>query len=182
MIQEKIGQGDLLYHAVHGLCKVDNVSKQLHNGKQVLSYALVPKVMDRMKVRYVMAAPDLEESGFHFLISIKEANRILSYLKAGKVAAVPPGVKAPEECTFAEENQTWVLARAILTSSQDNPAIKHQRKRELLERAAKGLVGEFAHVFELTLKDTANMIRKCLGQTSKINPLVLTALVRASED
>ena len=52
----------------------------------------------------------------------------------------------------------------------------------MLERSAKGLVGELAFVFKSTLKEAATKVQKSLGNTSKINPLVLVALAHASED
>jgi len=40
---EKIVQGDLLYHSVHGLCRVNEVIKQNPANKDV-SYSIVPKL------------------------------------------------------------------------------------------------------------------------------------------
>ncbi len=171
---QKIGQGDLLYHAVHGLCRVDEIMNENQSGKEVLRYSLVPKVANnKMKVRFVLAGADLETSGFHGLISLKEANKILEYLEAGDIAA---------ESSPRPKDQAWELAKVILSFSRENWEVKDQRKRQMLERSAKGLVGELAFVFKTTLKEAAVKVRKSLGDGSKINLSVLTALAHASEN
>ena len=169
--QEKITEGDLLYHAVHGLCRMDKVIKQNHSGKKGLCYSLVPKVTNKMKMRFVIDVEDIEASGFHTLVSLKEANRILDYLRAGDGAANPP-----------VPNETWNLAQAILSFSHDKIEAKDQRKRQMLARSVKGLLGELAFVLKITLKETAARIQKCLGSTAKISPLVVAALTNAVED
>ena len=180
--QEEIVEGDLLYHAVHGLCRVDEVIKQNQSGKEVPCYSLVPKAADKMKARFIVRAADMEVSGFHVLVSPKEANRILDYLKAGDKVTAPSGVTPKTVSSFAEQHQTWGLAQAILSFSHDKFEAKDQRKRQMLERSAKGLVGELAFVFKTTLKETAARVQKSLGNASKINPSVLVALAHASED
>ncbi len=166
----RFAQGDLLYHPVHGLCRVDEIDKESQSGTEVLRYSLVPKVANKMKVRFVISGADMKASGFHSLISTKEANEILGFLEAGNIAA-----KAPE-------NQAWDLAKSLLTFSRENMEVRDQRKRQALERSAKGLVRELAFVFNLPLKEAAAKVRRSLGSTPKINPTVLLALVNAGED
>jgi len=168
-MHKKINGGDLLFHAVHGLCRVDRVSEQDRAGKKGYSYSLVPKVTTRMKVRFVVADSDIEASGFHKMLSPKEANRILDYLKAG-------------DSSVSQTNQTWMLARNILTFSEDRLKTRDQRKRQLLESSVKGLVGEFACVFKLSLKETAALIEKKLAKATRNDPIVLAAFGRAAED
>ena len=170
MRQKDIVQGDLLYHAVHGLCRVDEVESENRAGKEVPRYSLVPKTANKMKVRFVVSAIDLGISGFHAPVSSKAANEILDYLKAGTLTAIP------------EEEQAWGLAKAILSSSHDRPEFKDARKRQMLERSAKGLVGELAFVLKMTLKEMSVSIQKSLGNASQISPMVLTALAHAGED
>ena len=170
MIQEKIVQGDLLYHAFHGLCRVDEITSPSQSDRKILSYSLVPKVANKMKVRFIIASTDMKASGFHMLIPLKEANGILEYLEAGDITAI------------VSENQAWDLAKVILSFSRENSEVKDQRKRQMLERSAKGLIRELAFVFGISLKETAARVRKSLGGEPKINPSVLVALVRASED
>ena len=181
-MQAAIAQGDLLYHAVHGLCRVDHLVKQKQAGKEIRSYSLVPKVTNKMKIRFTITDKDMVASGFHALVSTKEANEILDYFKAGDVTAVPRGVEPKALPDFAQDNQTWGLAQALLSFSHENMEIKDQRKRQMLERSAKGLLLELSFVFKTTMKETAVKVRKSLGSSSKVNPLVLAAIENACED
>lgn len=171
MKKEKIVNGDLLFHPVHGLCRVERVTQP---GP---SYSLVPKIATKMKSRFVISAADMEVSGFHNLVSPKEANKILHYLKAGNGKDRPGS-----DTTTSPQVHAWDLAHGLLTFAHDKFEAKDQRKRQALERSAKGLVGELACVFKLTLKKTADRIQKNLGRGPRINPSVLSALTLAGED
>ena len=181
MVQEEKVRGDLLYHAVHGLCRVDEIIQENQSGREVSCYSLVPKAASQMKTRFIIATADVETSGFHALVSRKEANKILDYLKAGDKKTTLPTITPKTASSFAWQNQTWGLARAILSFSHEKFEAQDQRKRQLLERSAKGLVGELALVFKITLKETAARVQKSLGNTSKINPSVLVALAHAGD-
>ena len=171
MVQGKSTAGDLLYHAVHGLCRIDRIIKEKQSGKEVLRYSLVPKVTNKMKMRFIIGSDDMQISGFHTLVSVKEANQVMDYLKAGDPAAA-----------FGGPNEAWSFAQAILSFSADKTEAKDQRKRQALQRSVKGLLGELAFVFNLPLKETADRIKKSLGSPSKVSPLVTAALVNAVED
>ena len=170
MITKEIVQGDLLYHVVHGLCRVDGIGKENQSGREVLCYSLVPKMASKMKVRFAVSVVDLQASGFHAPVSLKEAHEILGYLRAGVLTAA------------TADDQAWVLAKAILSSSRDNLEFKDARKRQMLERSAKGLVGELAFVLKVTLKEMAASVQKSLGNASQISPTVLDALANAGKD
>lgn len=167
----EIAEGSLLYHAVHGLCRVDEITREKQSGKEVLCYSLVPKTAHRMKARFIIAAAGMEGSGFHTLVSPKEANKILDYLKAGN--------KKAAAFSQAGQNQAWDFARALLSFAHEKFEAKDPRKRQLLERSARGLVGELSLVFKMSLKESADNIRKNLRSTSSINPSVLLALAQA---
>lgn len=176
MKKEKIENGHLLYHPIHGLCRVERVTRPTPPNPGGLSYSLVPKVATKMKARFVISAADLEVSGFHGLVSPKEANKILNYLKAGN------GKDLPETNSQEDlQNKAWGMARTLQTFAYDKFEAKDQRKRQALERSAKGLVGELSCVFKTSLKKTADKVLKNLG-TSRINPLVLSAVALAGED
>jgi RNA polymerase-interacting CarD/CdnL/TRCF family regulator len=162
--------GKLLYHPVHGLFLVSGTTThQDQAGQDVLCYSLVPRISGPMKTRFIIPFSDIERSGFHEIISVKEANKLLKYLKAGNSATI-------------QKNQTWNLAQNLLTCVEDKSKVKDQRKRQLLEHSVKGLVGELSFVFNMTLRDTADVIQKNLASSSTINPLVLTALANAGDD
>lgn len=163
----------MLYHAVHGLCRVDEVTQENQLGKETLCYSLVPKIAQRMKTRFVIAETGMEESGFHALVSLKKANEILEYLGSESATASP---------SVSQQNQAWGLARTILSLAQEKFEARDQKKRQILERSAKGLVGELACVFKMTLKETSARVQRSLRNLSRINPSVLTALAQASED
>ncbi len=182
MISEEIARGGLLYHAVHGLCRLERMIKQEQSGKEVLCYSLVPKIAHRMKSRFIIAVSDIKASGFHALVSPEGANDILQYLKEGDSAALPADISPEIVSAFVQPNQTWSLAQVILSSSRDKFEAKDQRKRQMLQRSAKGLVGELAFVLNITVKETVAKIRKSLGNALKINPSVLTALADAGEE
>ncbi len=182
MIREEIVQGDLLYHAVHGLCRVDEVTQEKQPGREGRCYSLVPKVTNKMKVRFIIPGADMKASGFHVLISLKEAKEILDYLEARDITALPSGIEAKAASSSRPENQAWDLAKALLSFSREDLEVKDLKNRQMLGRSAKGLVRELAFVFNMTLKETAAKVRKSLGNTPRINPSVLAALVHASED
>ena len=177
MKKEKLANGDLLYHPIHGLCRIERVTRPSPSGQEGLSYSLVPKITARMKSRFVIAAKDLEISGFHGLVPRSEANKILRYLKVGNGKS-----RSAADSSSNLQDQAWGLARALQTFAYDKFEAKDQRKRQALERSAKGLVGELSCVFKLTLKKTADRVLKNLGHTSRINPSVLSALALAGED
>jgi hypothetical protein len=177
MKKEKIASGDLLYHSVHGLCRVERVTRPSPSDQGGPSYSLVPKVAVKMKSRFVISAADLEISGFHNLVPRKEAMKILRYLKGGNGKG-----RSETKVSGNLQDQAWDLARALQTFAYDKFEAKDQRKRQALERSAKGLVGELSCVFKLTLKKTADKVLRNFGNTSRINPSVLSALALAGED
>lgn len=177
MKKEKIVRGDLLYHPIHGLCRVERVTRPVQPGQNGLSYSLVPKIATKMKSRFVISAADLEVSGFHDLVTPREANKILNHLKAGIGKGHPKTASSSNP-----QDQAWGLARTLQTFAYDKFEAKDQRKRQALERSVKGLVGELSCAFKIPLKKTADRILKNLCHTSRINPSVLSALTLAGED
>jgi RNA polymerase-interacting CarD/CdnL/TRCF family regulator len=170
--------GDFLYHSVHGLCRIDEVTKKKSSGKEVISYELVPKVVNYGNARFCFEKQALAETGFHPLLSEKEAESILTYFKKGDFTASGE----PATRNFAAENQPWELAKVILTCAREGVEAKDQRKRRNLERAAKGLILELAAVFQVPVKEAITQVRKNLEHAGKIDPLVVTAITSAGQD
>jgi len=179
---KKIQQGDLLYHPVHGLCRVADVTQDDASGKDETYYALVPKLRTHMKIRFVISSSDLATSGFHMLVSPKEANKIMDYFKAGELEKTPIEGRDPAVASYATVTETWALARELLASCCEKWESRDQRRRQRVERSAKGLVEELAYVFGESKEETAHKLKKNLGQGTKINPAVLAALEVAMKD
>ncbi len=160
-MKDTIAKDDLLFHSVHGLCRVATVTPSAQ--PKEVNYSLLPVSSNKGKVRFIIPESSLENSGFSKLISVKEANAILDYFKTGD--------KKDSEC-----GQAWTLAETVWSESYGTEAVKDKKKRQLLERSVNGLVGELAFVLNSTLKQIAERIQRNLGAISKINPLVLTVL------
>ncbi len=171
MNQEKILQGSLLFHAVHGLCCVKQLIKNKENGKNTISYSLEPKNANKTRVRFVISESTIEASGFHSLVSTSQANGILRYLKNGDSS----------KTTAPAEHEASRFAKEILSFSYENKDAKDQRSRQRVERSVSGLVGELAIVLKTDLREAAALVRESLGSPSKINPLILTALTNVGD-
>jgi RNA polymerase-interacting CarD/CdnL/TRCF family regulator len=171
MIQAKIVQGSLLYHAVHGLCCVKKLTRQKEIGKETLFYSLEPKSSNKSKVRFLVPEAAMEASGFHLLVSAAQAKGILKYLKHDGASTLVAG----------SEHEAAHFAREIISISHEDKTAKDQRTRKRVERSVHGLVGELAVSLEISLKEIAQMIRNSLEGGSKINPLVISALQNIGE-
>ena len=181
--KSKFKKGDLLYHPTHGLCRLERIVNRKEGGKETQFYSLVPKIGTQMKVRFLIDAEQVETSGFHSPISSAEANKILDYLKASNVTASTSAEDQNKTFTsFAQSKEAWTFAKAVLFFSHDKSEVREQRKRQMLDRAVKGLVGELSVVLDITAKEAVSKVRKSLERTLKINPSVLVVLGQAVED
>lgn len=166
-MKESILKDDLLFHSVHGLCRVSQITRS--GRPEEVSYSLLPVSSNKTKVRFVVPQSSMENSGFGKLISVPEANAILEYLKTGD--------KKDSEC-----GQTWALAETVWSEATSKEPVKDSRKRQKLEQSVKGLAGELAYIFNITLKQVAVKIQRSLGSVSSINPLVLSALANVGDE
>lgn len=162
-----IAKHDLLFHSTHGLCRVVAVTQAAESAE--ISYSLLPVSSNRAKVRFIIPASSLENSGFSKPISVKEAHSILEYFKTG--------AKKDSEC-----GQAWTQSVMIWTESCGKSSVKDARKRQRLERSVKGLVSELAFVLKITAREIADRIQKNMGAVANINPLVLAALANVEKD
>jgi RNA polymerase-interacting CarD/CdnL/TRCF family regulator len=190
-MKSKITIGDLLYHSVHGMCRVKEIVRTQGSSD---SYALVPQLFSRMRLRYVIPQESLKESGFRAPVTLAEAGAILNYFRTGRkldksVAAAKTAVKkevkkleAPTVPMPPKDHSTWAMAETMMTCSREEFQFKEQRMRTLLHKDATGLVRELAFVFKVSLRDAVTMIQKNLRGTSKLNPAILSALEKASEE
>lgn len=166
-MKETIIKEDLLFHSVHGLCRVAEITRADQSAET--RYSVLPVSKNLAKVRFIIPESSMEISGFSKLISTGEANAILEYFKTGD--------KKDSEC-----GQTWMLAVLVWAESYNKEAVKDKRKRQRLEHAVRGLVSELAFVLNFTLKGMAERIQKNLGAIANINPLVLTALANVERE
>jgi hypothetical protein len=167
-MKTKVEVGDLLYHSVHGMCRVKQVLKKTGNSAD---YALVPQLTNRTNLRYVVPHESLEESGFRKPVSAEEAEQILSYFRTGK-----------RKEDLAANRITWAMAENMLTCSKETFQCKDQRTKMTLQKNAFGLVREIASVLNLPLRAAVNLIQKNLRGSSRLNPTVVTALEKAVEE
>lgn len=175
--------GDLLYHAIHGLCRVSETSKSADkDGKETVNYTLVPHIAKSGNQRFGFGAHDLEVSGFHALITKAEAQAILDYFRKGRIVDLSAQVKLKTVPNYSTDIQTWALAETLLSCAHDNIAAKDLRRRRTLERAARGLICEMAHVFQIPIKEAGDQVRKSLECTHKVDPLVLAAIHNADKN
>jgi len=179
MVQEEILEGSLLYHAVYGLCRVHRLVKQTPAGEEVASYLLMPKKINHMKTRITIAAADMETSGFHSPISVKEANEILEYLTTGDSTSTSSAALSKTHSSAVEHNEIWDMAQTVF--SYEKTGTKDRVKRQVLEYSIKGIVGEFAHVFNITLKKSAEKVQKSLGSKLKVDSLTFNILTDSGE-
>lgn len=156
-----VSKDDLLFHAVHGLCRVKIVTKP--SGSEEANYTLLPVTAGHGKVRFMISESSLENSGFAKLISVIEANEILNFLKTGSKKA-------------SSQDHAWAYAETVRSESCSAELVKDRRKSQLLDRSLKSLASELSFVLNYTLKETADKIQKNLAALSKINPMVLSAL------
>ncbi|MFA6601195.1 MAG: hypothetical protein WC352_09545 [Candidatus Omnitrophota bacterium] len=156
-----IAKDDLLFHFVHGLCRVAQVFPA--DRKAELSYSLLPVAVSQAKVRFLIPQSSMEESGFGKLITAREARDILDFFKTG--------TKKDSQC-----NQAWMQASLIRSEARSREPIKDARKRQRLEHSVRGLAGAMALVLKVSPSRALGQIRKNLGAVARINPLVLTVL------
>lgn len=166
-MKDAIVKDDLLFHSVHGLCRVSDITRPTRS--EETSYALLPVSANRAKVRFVIPQSSMENSGFRKLMSRKEAQAIVDYFKSGKKKE-------------SEDGHSWMLAATISTEAASKDFLKDARRRQAVERAVKGLCAELAFVLDLTVRDIADRIQKNLGPVASIHPLVLAALANVDKD
>jgi len=165
-MKEPISMNDLFFHPVHGLCRVESIRRSGQGEES--KYALQPIPKYRGDVRFIIPESALENSGFSKLMTVKTGNAILEYFKTG-------------EEKDAVESPAWQLANLIRTESMGKEAVKDSRRRQQVDRAVKGLVGELAYVLKMNLKEVARKIQNNLQHLSVINPLVLNAFTKVDK-
>lgn len=158
---KKIRKNDLMFHSVHGLCRVAEIPKSATAAAG--NYSFVPVFQSRSKARFTVSREFLETAGFNKLISAKEANEILEYFKTGTKKASAVG-------------GAWDLAVLLREESLSKEPMRDKRRAQKVNHSAKRLASEMAIVLQSTVREMADKIRENLEAVSKTNPMVLAAL------
>ena len=170
-------RGFLLYHSSHGPCRVTDIIKQTQSGKDQYYYSLESRQARFRKARFLIDTNQVETSGFHPAISSKEANKILNYLETSDPNDRELGHQQPKVVLrLIEENAPWAFSRVILIFSREKDGKGAKGKREMLGRAAKGLVYELSFALEITEEEALLRMKKSLKRNAKVNPWVLDTI------
>jgi hypothetical protein len=110
---KKIARKGFLFHPAHGLCRVDRLTEEERAGQKILCYSIVPKAKSKMKVRFVVAVSDAESSGFHKVISVKEAGKLLEHSIKGLVGELACAFKTSLKETASRIEQRLTKASKV---------------------------------------------------------------------
>ena len=170
-------RGSLLYHSSHGPCRVRDIIKQTQSGKDQYYYSLESKQARFRGAKFLIDIDQVETSGFHPAISPKEANRILGYLKTSDPKDRQLGDKQPKVILgLIQENAPMAFSRVVLIFSREKGGKAAKGKREMLDRAAKGLIRELSFALEIPEEEAFLRIKKSLQSSVKVNPWVLDTI------
>lgn len=170
-------RGHLLYHSSHGPCRVKDIIKQTQSGKDQYYYSLESKEARFRGARFLIDTNQVETSGFHPAISPKEANQILDYLGTSDPNDLKLGEKQPKVIlSLIQENSPRAFARVILIFSREKDGKGAKGKREMLGRAARGLLLELSFALEIPEEEALIRMKKSLKRSAKVNPWVLETI------
>ena len=170
-------RGSLLFHSSHGPCHVRDIIKQTQSGKDLYYYSLESKQARFKRARFLIDADQVEISGFHPALSLKEAERILDYLKTSDPKDRKLGAGQPKlVLKLIQENAPWAFGRVVLIFSREKAGQGAKGKREMLTRAAKGLMNELSYALEIPEEEALVRMKKSLQRGATVNPWVLETI------
>jgi len=170
-------RGVLLYHSSHGPCHVKDIIKQTESGKDQYYYSLESKQTRFKGARFLIDTDQVESSGFHPAISSKEANQILAYLKTSDPEDRKLGASQPKTVvSLIQENAPWSFARVVLIFSREPGGKAAKGKREMLNRAVRGLALELSFALEIPEEEAIARMKKSLQSSAKANSWALEAV------
>ena len=176
-------RGSLLYHSSHGPCRITDIIKEIQSGKGQYYYSLESKQPNCRGARFLIDSDQVEASGFHLAISPKEANKILDYLKTSDLNNCGLGKEQSEVIlNLIKKNTPWTFSRVILILSLEKDGKAARGKREMLDRAAKGLIRELSFALEIPEEEAFSRMSKSLRHTQKANPWVLDTISHSLVD
>lgn len=160
-MSKKILKNEILFHAVHGICRVVAITRT--PPEKEYCYSLLPIPQSRSKSRFAVPGDLLESSGFNRMVSPKDATAILEYLKTGEKKESAVGA-------------AWASAVTLRAEARSKEVLKDKRKSQQLNLLVKSFTNELAIVLQSTVQETREKIQENLAPVSKINPAILTAL------
>ncbi len=170
-------RGSLLYHSSHGPCRVKDVIKQTQAGKDQYYYSLESKQTRFRGAKFLIDSSQVETSGFHPAISRQEANKILDYLGTNDPDDRELGIGQPKIIlTLIEGNTPWTFSRVVLIYSREKDGKGAKGKREMLMRAAKGLIYELSFALEIPEDEALSRMKKALKRSSRVNAWVIDTI------
>ncbi|MBI4372173.1 MAG: hypothetical protein HY585_00410 [Candidatus Omnitrophica bacterium] len=170
-------RGHLLYHSSHGPCRVKDIIKQTQSGKDQYYYSLESKQPRFRGAKFLIDTNQVQTSGFHPAISPKEANQILDYLKTSDPDDLKLGEKQPKVIlSLIQENAPRAFARVVSIFSREKDGKGAKGKREMLGRAARGLLLELSFALEIPEEEALTRMKKSLKSNSRVNPWVLETI------
>ncbi|MBI1977538.1 MAG: hypothetical protein HYS55_02175 [Candidatus Omnitrophica bacterium] len=170
-------RGFLLYHSSHGPCRITDIVKQTEAGKDRYYYSLESKQPRFRGARFLVDSDQVEASGFHPAISQKEAKQILDYLKSSDPINRGLGKKQSETIlSLIKKNTPWAFSRVISIFSLEKGGKVAKGKREMLDRAAKGLIRELSFTLEIPEEEAFSRMKKSLKRKQKVNPWVIDTM------
>src|SRR3989338_457831 len=176
-------RGFLLYHSSHGPCRITDIVKQTQSGKDQYYYSLESKQPRFKGAKFLVDSDQVEASGFHLAISQKEANEILDYLKTSDPSNHGLGKKQSEMILgLIRKNTPWAFSRVILIFSLEKDGKAAKGKREMLDRAAKGLIRELSFTLEIPEEEAFSRMKKSLKRSQKVNSWVLDTISHSLVD
>ncbi len=158
---KKIRKNDLMFHSVHGLCRV--AETPVVGGTAEKNYSFVPVFRSRSKARFTVSSEFIATAGFNKLVSAKEAAEILIYFKTGEKKA-------------SALTEVWELATLLREEAFSKESLRDKRKAQKVNHSAKRLSNELAIVLQSTVRETADNIKENLEAVAKVSPMVCVAL------
>ena len=75
-----------------------------------------------------------------------------------------------------QENAPWAFGRVVLIFSREKAGQGAKGKREMLTRAAKGLMNELSYALEIPEEEALVRMKKSLQRGATVNPWVLETI------
>jgi len=127
-MKNSITTRDLMFHGVHGLCRVTDIRED--DGDR--TFTLMPVVRPSGKVTFNIPESSLEASGFEKFITAEEGRVILDFLENGE--------GGEDE---SNDSHAWQSARMLRGAARAEALAPNARERQRLDRCIRGARAEY---------------------------------------